>query len=124
MAITKVGEDLIKEADLLWKATKGTGKFLYRRLKNIGRLGGPAVRATGGALNAAGRVGRFIVKNPRLGVPLATTAVLAGITAKRKFNKNYVHMDPDSDVTRYGALGIRYKDPRMGAYINEQNFLY
>jgi hypothetical protein len=112
---------------------KPIGKFLNSAVVKpgiaTGKYTGKAGLATGKFLGrtgwATGKAGwRLAKKYPRTAVATGALGVLGTLRARNNFNKNVLHTDPNTDVTRMGIGGLRYRNPQHSQYYDDINLVY
>ena len=129
MAITKLGQEFIKESGggaILGRGIWGGAKLLGRGVAGVGRGIYGAGRLAGKAgIGAASWWGRKMIDKPGRYLPLTAAGGLAAYNLPQNFKKNMWHTDPNNNQTYRGFKEIKYHNPEQMQHINNHtSFLY
>lgn len=131
--VTKKGQEFIKQASIGGWVTRGLGKLTPEKMKKPFEWSYKALKGpTDLAARGMGWAGRQMVERPGTAIPTAGVGLYGAHRLQDEVQKNYLHTDPQMNVTRREGLGerftrvpsIQYVDPNIEKYFQQRNLIY
>ena len=134
MAITKLGQDYIKIANvpllsLLSKIVTKPVTGVYHALthpllrRGAGKAYGASKKVGKIPLEGANKAGKFLVNKPSMAIPILGASAYGAFTINDKIKKNMLHTDPRMNVTRIQKPFHPFNPaPRKGITFHNENY--